>query len=60
MATFFGAWDQISGPSTVFTLPIAIWEFSFGCYMTFKGFKPVAVPAHSNGSAAPAADAVYA
>jgi hypothetical protein len=21
-------------------LPIAVWEFSFGVYMTIKGFKP--------------------
>ena len=20
--------------------PVAVWEFSFGVYMTFKGFKP--------------------
>jgi hypothetical protein len=54
MATYFGAWDQISGPAALCTLPIAIWEFSFGCHMTFKGFKPVAIPVHTNGSTAPA------
>jgi len=42
-ATLFGAWDQISGPSAVLTIPIAVWELSFGVYMTFKGFKPGAV-----------------
>lgn len=42
-ATLFGAWDQISGPATLLALPVAIWEFSFGVYMTFKGFKATAV-----------------
>jgi hypothetical protein len=39
-ATLFGVWEQISGPAMVLVLPIAIWEFSFGVYMTVKGFKP--------------------
>lgn len=34
-----GVWDQISGQSTLLTLPIAVWEFFFGVYMTFKSFK---------------------
>lgn len=38
-ATLFGAWDQVSGPSALLTLPIAVWEFSFGVYMTVWGFK---------------------
>ncbi len=38
-ATLFGAWEQISGPSLVLALPIAVWEFSFGVYMTVKGFR---------------------
>ena len=42
-ATLFGAWGQISGPAALLALPIAIWEFSFGAYMTFRGFKPTAV-----------------
>ena len=42
-ATLFGVWDQISGPAALLTLPIAIWEFSFGVYMTVKGFKPATV-----------------
>ena len=39
-ATLFGVWDQISGPAALLALPIAVWEFSFGVYMTVKGFKP--------------------
>ena len=42
-ATLFGAWAQVSGPATLFALPIAAWEFSFGVWMAFKGFKPSAV-----------------
>lgn len=38
-ATMFGVWEQISGPALLLTLPIAVWEFSFGVYMTIKGFK---------------------
>ena len=45
-ATLFGAWEQTSGPGMVLVLPIAIWEISFGIYMTVKGFRsPVADPA---------------
>jgi hypothetical protein len=43
IATLFGAWEQISGPAAVLTLPIAVWELSFGVYMTVKGFKPPTV-----------------
>lgn len=37
-ATMFGAWDQISTAGLVFGLPIAVWEFSLGVWLTFKGF----------------------
>ena len=30
-------------PATLLAFPIAAWEFSFGVWMTFKGFKPSAV-----------------
>ena len=43
VATLFGAWDQISAPAALLTLPIAVWELSFGVYMTVKGFKPTPV-----------------
>jgi hypothetical protein len=36
----FGAYDQISGPSTILTLPEAIWELSLGVYLIAKGFRP--------------------
>jgi len=38
-ATLFGAWDQVSTPSLLLTLPIAVWEFSFGVYMAVRGFR---------------------
>jgi hypothetical protein len=36
----FGAYDQISGPSTILTLPEAVWELSLGIYLIVKGFTP--------------------
>ena len=58
VATLFGAWDQLSAPAMVLVLPIAVWEFSFGVYMTVKGFRPVAETTEasfgSNVDAAPA------
>lgn len=43
LAVLFGAWDQVSGPALALTMPIAVWEMSFGIYMTFKGFRAAAV-----------------
>jgi hypothetical protein len=40
VATLFGAHDQVSTTAMLAVLPIAVWEFSLGCWMTFKGFKP--------------------
>lgn len=43
MGTLFGAWEQVSSIAMLMVLPIAIWEFSVGVYMTVKGFRvPVA------------------
>ena len=36
----FGAYDQISGPSTILTFPEAAWELSLGIYLIIKGFRP--------------------
>ena len=55
-ATLFGAWDQISAPAALLALPIAIWEFSFGVYMTFKGFKSSPV---IDGLATPTTPPIY-
>lgn len=40
VAILFGAFDQVSTPSFLLTLPIAAWEFTVGVYMAVKGFKP--------------------
>jgi hypothetical protein len=55
-ATLFGAWDQVSAPSGLLTMPIAIWEFSFGVYMTFWGFKATTV---SEASFTPVNSAIF-
>lgn len=37
--TLFGGWEQVSGAGLAMALPIAVWEFSVGVYMTVKGFR---------------------
>lgn len=44
VAVLFGAWTQVSGPAMLLTLPVAVWEFSFGITMTVRGFRRTAVP----------------
>jgi Domain of unknown function (DUF4386) len=41
----FGGWEQVSGTGLLMALPIAVWEFSVGVYMTVKGFRPPAAEA---------------
>jgi hypothetical protein len=38
--TMFGLWDQVSSAGAALALPIAVWEFSLGVWLTVKGFKP--------------------
>jgi hypothetical protein len=38
VATLFGAYEQVSGPALLGALPIAVWEFSLGVWLTVKGF----------------------
>jgi hypothetical protein len=40
MFTLFGHNTQAAGWSLLATVPVAAWELSVGCYMTFKGFRP--------------------
>src|SRR3954464_6291790 len=40
IAVFFGVIGQISALPLIATVPIALWEFSLGLWMTFKGFNP--------------------
>jgi hypothetical protein len=42
---FFGVIDRVSPFAAVAFIPIAVWEFSLGVYLTVKGFKPSAVAA---------------
>ena len=44
IAIFFGLFDR-TGPIALAALPIAVWEFSLGVYLTVKGFRPAAVAA---------------
>jgi Domain of unknown function (DUF4386) len=38
-STMFGGWEQVSGTALLFALPIAVWEFSLGVWLTVKGFR---------------------
>jgi hypothetical protein len=40
LAVFFGVLDRTAPINALAALPIALWEFSIGVYMTFKGFRP--------------------
>jgi hypothetical protein len=45
IAVFFGVIPQLSAWSAIATLPVALWEFSLGLWLTFKGFKPAPITA---------------
>jgi hypothetical protein len=45
LAKYFGVYDELSAWSLVGALPIAVWEFSLGVYLTVKGFKPCRITA---------------
>src|SRR5690349_1172273 len=45
LATILGVWGQTSGFGLLFGLPVAVFEFSVGVYLTVKGFRPAAVAA---------------
>jgi hypothetical protein len=44
-AALVGLIEAISPVAAVATLPIAVWEFSLGIYLTFWGFKPSPIAA---------------
>jgi hypothetical protein len=56
----FGAWDQVSPVAMLLTLPIAVWEFSLGVYMTVKGFRPSPVLDEVDAEVAPERELVAA
>jgi Domain of unknown function (DUF4386) len=45
IAVFFGVIDRMAPIAALAALPIAVWEFSLGVYLTVKGFRPAAVAA---------------
>jgi hypothetical protein len=49
IGTLFDLWGQVSAASALFTLPIAVWEFSLGVYLIVKGFKPSPITAGWGG-----------
>lgn len=42
LLTMFGAVEQYSDISGLTAIPIAVWEFSLGLYLVFKGFRATA------------------
>ncbi len=40
VAVLFGAYEQVSLPSAIATIPEFLWELSLGIYLVVKGFKP--------------------
>src|SRR4051812_15831848 len=40
-----GGWTQVSAPGLLCALPVAVFEFSVGVYLTVKGFRPAALAA---------------
>jgi Domain of unknown function (DUF4386) len=40
IGVLFGLFPLVSAPTGLLALPIALWEFSLGVYLTVKGFKP--------------------
>ena len=45
-AVLFGFIGRLSPVVAIATLPIALWEFSLGIWLTFKGFKPSPILDH--------------
>jgi len=60
IAKYFGVYDELSAWSGLAALPIAVWEFSLGVYLTVKGFKPCAITAEMTATTAPPANRVSA
>ena len=58
IAKYFGVYDELSPLSGLAALPVAVWEFSLGVYLTVKGFKPCAITAEMTATATPPATRV--
>jgi hypothetical protein len=55
VAVLFGLIEPISPWSAIATLPVALWEFSLGLWLTVKGFRPSPVTAGTAATTAPSA-----
>jgi hypothetical protein len=60
IAKYFGVYDELSAWSGLAALPIAVWEFSLGVYLTVKGFRPCRITAEMTAAATPPANGVTA
>ena len=40
IGVLFGLFGLVSTPAGLLAIPVAVWEFSLGVYLTVKGFKP--------------------
>jgi hypothetical protein len=40
VGVLFGAFEQVSLPAAIATIPEFLWELSLGIYLVVKGFKP--------------------
>jgi hypothetical protein len=56
VAVFFGIIEPISPWTAIATLPVALWEFSLGLWLTFKGFRPCPITAGMTAAVTPSAD----
>ena len=54
-AKYFGVYDEMSAWSALAALPVAVWEFSLGVYLTVKGFRPCRITAEMTAETTPAA-----
>jgi hypothetical protein len=52
IAKYFGIYDEVSIWSGLAALPIAVWEFSLGVYLTVRGFKTCAITREMTAEAA--------
>jgi hypothetical protein len=50
-ATVFGVFGQFSSVALIAALPVALWEFSLGCWLVVKGFRPSPVTAGMEAAA---------
>ncbi len=50
IAIFAGLYDRAAPIAVLTVLPIAVWEFGLGVYLTVKGFRPSAVAALPSGA----------